>query len=178
MEYVIKPLDSVGHTRSSLKKLQFDSGKDQLDNYIKQYAWINHQDKRSARVFVACSTQNFREIKGYYTSSASEISIEAILEESRRGFPNKLPALLIGRLAVDRSSQSLGIGKKLLRHAFECAVEIADKTGIYAVYTQAKDEEAKRYYLKRGFIEFQDKPLSLFLPIETIKQAIANQKKT
>jgi GNAT superfamily N-acetyltransferase len=178
VEYVIKPLDLVGHTRNSLKKLQFSSGKDELDNYIRRYAWTNHQDKRSARVFVACSMQNPKEIKGYYTSSASEISIEAMPEESRRGFPSKLPAILIGRLAVDKSFQSLGIGKKLLRHAFECAVEIADKTGIYAVYTQAKDEEAKRYYLKRGFREFQDKPLSLFLPIETIRQAIANQNKT
>lgn len=177
MEYVIKSLDSVGHTRSSLKKLPFNSGKDELDNYIRRYAWTNHQVKRSARVFVACSTQNLKEVRGYYTSSASEISIEALPEESRQGFPSKLPALLIGRLAVDKSSQSLGIGKKLLRHSFECAVEIADKTGIYAVYTQAKDEEAKKYYQKRGFIEFQDKPLSLFLPIETIKQAIASQKK-
>jgi GNAT superfamily N-acetyltransferase len=175
VEYVIKLLDSVGHTRSSLKNLQFDSGKAELDNYIKKYAWTNHQDKRSARVFVVCSTQNPREIKRYYTSSASEISIEAIPKESRKGFPSKLPALLIGRLAVDKSFHSLGIGKKLLRHAFESAVEIAEQTGIYAVYTQAKDEEAKKYYQKRGFIEFQDKPLSLFLPIETIREAIARQ---
>ena len=66
---------------------------------------------------------------------------------------------------------------KLLRHAFERAVEIADQTGIYAVYTQAKDEKAKQYYQKRGFIEFQDQPLSLFLPIETIKQAITSKTK-
>ncbi|MEN9520091.1 MAG: hypothetical protein RLZZ381_2679 [Cyanobacteriota bacterium] len=46
MEYVIKPLDSIGHTRSSLKRLQFDSGNAELDEYIKKYAWINHQEKR------------------------------------------------------------------------------------------------------------------------------------
>jgi GNAT superfamily N-acetyltransferase len=177
VEYVIKPLDSIGHTRSSLRRLQFDSGNAELDEYIKKYAWINHQEKRSARVFVACSTENLREIKSYYTSNASEISIEAISEESRRGFPKRIPALLIGRLAVDKSVQSCGIGKKLLRNAFECAVEVADKTGIYAVYTQAKDEAAKQYYQKRGFIEFQDEPLSLFLPLETIRKAIANQTK-
>jgi GNAT superfamily N-acetyltransferase len=102
----------------------------------------------------------------------SQISIEAISEESRRGLPINIPALLIGRLAVDQSVQNCGVGKKLLRHAFECAVEISEKTGIYAVYAQAKDEKAKQYYKKCGFIEFQDEPLSLFLPIETIKAAI------
>lgn len=95
----------------------------------------------------------------------------------RRGFPKRIPALLIGRLAVDKSMQCFGIGKNLLRHAFESAVEVADNTGIYAVYTQAKDEESKQYYQKRGFIEFQDKPLSLFLPIETIKKAIISTTK-
>ena len=70
--------------------------------------------------------------------------------------------MLLGRLAVDKSFQGLGIGKSLLRHAFESAVEVSNKTGIYAIYTQAKDEDAKKYYQKRGFIEFQDQPLSLF----------------
>ncbi len=95
MEYVIKKLDSLGHTRSSLKKLQFDSGYPELDEYLKKYAWVNHQQKSVARVFVACLTENPKEIKGYYTSSASEISVEAISAESRRGFPHKIPALLI-----------------------------------------------------------------------------------
>ena len=177
MDYVIKPLDLVEHTRSSLKKLEFDSGKTELDKYIKRYAWTNHQEKGVARVFVASPTGNFRKIKGHYTSSASEILIEALPEKLSRGFPKKIPALLLGRLAVDKSVQGLGIGKSLLRHAFEGAVEVSNRTGIYAIYTQAKDEDAKKYYQKRGFIEFQDQPLSLFLPIETIKKAIKQQSK-
>lgn len=64
MDYVIKPLDLVEHTRSSLKKLEFDSGKTELDKYIKRYAWTNHQEKGVARVFVASLTGNLRKIKG------------------------------------------------------------------------------------------------------------------
>lgn len=34
MNYVIKPLDETGHSRSSLKKLKFNSKYPELDDYI------------------------------------------------------------------------------------------------------------------------------------------------
>lgn len=96
-------------------------------------------------------------------------------EEDISGFPSNIPAFLIGKLAVDLEAQNCGIGKSLLRHAFESAVEISEKTGVYAVWTQAIDQEAKQYYVeKRGFLEFKDESLSVYLPIETIKRAISN----
>lgn len=175
MNYVIKPLDETGHSRTSLKKLKFNSKYPKLDDYIKKYAWINHCKKRTARVFVACSENNFKEIKGYYASCTSNFSIAALPEEDRSGFPSNIPAFLIGKLAVDLEAQNCGIGKSLLRHAFESAVDISEKTGVYAVWAEAIDQTAKQYYVEKcGFLEFQDEPLSVYLPIETIKMAIAN----
>jgi N-acetylglutamate synthase-like GNAT family acetyltransferase len=52
------------------------------------------------------------------------------------------------------------------------STEVSRQTGIYAVYVDAIDEQAKSYYKKRGFTEFEDNNLSLFLPIKTIRQAI------
>jgi predicted N-acetyltransferase YhbS len=112
-------------------------------------------------------------IYGYYSSSMNSIPTELLLsEENRRGFPKEIPAMLIGRLAVSQSFQGKGIGKKLLRHGFECAVEVSDKIGINGIYVDAIDEQAKSYYLQFGFIPFNDNSNKLFLPIETIKKAI------
>lgn len=167
----IAPLDTLGFNRSSIKKINFDCGNQSLNDYLKKYAIIN--DKSGvAKVFIAVQKGN-QNIVGYYTSSASVISTQAISDELRGNFPRETPALLIGRIAVDQSAQSQGIGRKLLRHAFNYAVDISTKTGVYAVRIDALDEAAKGYYKNSfGFIEFQDSPLSLFLPITTIKKVL------
>ena len=170
VDLIICPIDSLGVTRSSIKKIQFDCGNQELNDYLKKYSIINDR-YGVAKVFVSVP-QGSKTILGYYTSSASVISTEAIPDELRGNFPKETPALLIGRIAVDKSMQNKGIGKRLLRHALEYAIDISQKTGIYAVRVDAKDEEGKEYYRdKFGFIEFKDASLSLFLPLATIKEA-------
>jgi len=48
--------------------------------------------------------------------------------------------------------------------------------GVYAIRVDASNEKAKGYYKKHGFFELQDTPLSLFLPLETIKEAIKRKQ--
>ena len=171
MDWEILPIDETGRTRSSLKKDPFNSGAPELDEYLKMYAFANHKNG-VARVFVAFAKEHSGVIAGYYTSSMSVISTQAIPDELRGSFPKETPAMLIGRLAVDESMKGRGLGKKLLKHAFECAIDISKKTGVYAVHVKARDEQAKEYYSdKCGFIQLLDDPFSLFLPMQTIKAA-------
>ncbi len=167
----IVPLDTLGFNRSSIKKIDFDCGNQSLNDYLKKYAITN--DKNAvAKVFIAIKKES-QTIVGYYTSSASVILTQAIRDELQGNFPRETPALLIGRIAVNQSVQGQGIGKKLLRHAFDYAVDVSTKTGVYAVRIDAKDEATKEYYKNSfGFIPFQDSPLSLFLPIATIKKLL------
>jgi hypothetical protein len=44
--------------------------------------------------------------------------------------------------------------------------------GVFAVRVDAIDEVAKGFYTKYGFRELPDFPLSLYLRIETFKQAL------
>nr|WP_239121401.1 GNAT family N-acetyltransferase [Spirulina major] len=99
------------------------------------------------------------------------ISTQSI-PDLQENFPTETPAFLVGRLAVDISVQKQGLGKKLLRHAFECAIDISHKIGVWAVYVKAKDESVKKYYQNRGFISLKNKPLVLFLPLQTIRKAM------
>ncbi|MFQ4145180.1 GNAT family N-acetyltransferase [Chlorogloeopsis sp. ULAP02] len=175
MDLDICSIDSAGFSRSSLKKISFDCGNQELNEYLKKYALINDRNG-VAKVFLAVP-KNSQVILGYYTSSASVISTQTIPDELRGSFPKETPALLIGRIAVEQSMQGKGIGKRLLRHAFECAIDISQKTGVYAVRVDAKNEQIKEYYKRKfGFLEFQDAPLSLFIPLATIKKALDASK--
>lgn len=90
----------------------------------------------------------------------------------RENVPNyPPPAMLVGKLAVDPSMQGRGLAKRLLRPAFENALKLSQNMEIYAVIVDAIDEQAKEFYKKCRFLEYQDTPFSLFIQISKIKQA-------
>jgi GNAT superfamily N-acetyltransferase len=73
-------------------------------------------------------------------------------------------------LAVDKFCQGQGLGIELLVNALLRIVKASEEIGIYAVRVDAIDDQAKQFYLKHEFIPFIDNSLSLFLPLQTIKQ--------
>lgn len=152
------------------ERKQFDCGNAVLNNYLKRYARQN--DKLGInKTFVAVKPNTPSIIDGYYAISSSAIDFQSLSEESKKKLPAyPLPAALIGRLAVDLSCQGQGLGTELLVDALLRIVKASTEIGIYAVRVDAVDERAKQFYLKHEFIPFQDSPLSLFLPIKTIKQ--------
>ena len=84
--------------------------------------------------------------------------------------------LRIGRLAVDKRHQGKGIGQDLLAFALRLAVEFSQRVGLYAVVVDAKHEQAKAFYMKLGFIACADSPLTLYLPVATLEQSLAEQR--
>lgn len=150
------------------QKDTFDCGYSILNEYLKKYARQNHT-KGIAKTFVAIPESGSLRIDGYYSVSASVIEYESLPESYKRGMPTyPIPAMLIGRLGVDKPSQGKGLGGELLADALYRAVRASQEIGIYAVRVDAIDFQAKEFYLKYEFIPFQDKELSLFLAIETI----------
>jgi ribosomal protein S18 acetylase RimI-like enzyme len=76
-----------------------------------------------------------------------------------------LPAIRIGRLAIDKKFQKHGIGSILLFDAIRRALraEMAN----YTLLVDAKNELAADFYTHNGFIRLENKPSTLFLPLET-----------
>lgn len=78
----------------------------------------------------------------------------------------------LGRLAVAKDHQRQGIGKKLLIGAMERFMEIFNRAGGIGLFVDAKDQEAKRYYERFGFVSLPANELELFLPVKTIQEAL------
>ena len=45
--------------------------------------------------------------------------------------------------------------------------------GVFAVDLFSKDDDARRFYLKYGFIPLQDDPFHLYLPMATVRAMFA-----
>jgi predicted GNAT family N-acyltransferase len=156
------PIDSRNQS------LFFDCGYLALNEYLKRYARQNH-NQGTAKTFVAISASGGLKVDGYYTVSSSIIEYKSIPESFQRRMPGyPLPAVLIGKLAVDNPIKGQGLGTELLVDALYRAVRASVEIGIFAVRVDAIDSQAKDFYLKHEFIAFQDQELSLFLPIATI----------
>jgi GNAT superfamily N-acetyltransferase len=154
----------------SLSKSSFDCGYPELNEYLRHYALKNDQ-LSIGKTFVALSDSE--QVAGYLTISTAQISAQSLPETFRMKLPRyPVPAFRIGKLAVDLRFQGTGTGRWILTQALQKAVEVSQTVGLFAVLVDAIDEKAKGFYLKYGFIPFEGQPLTLFLPLATIKAAI------
>ena len=110
------------------------------------------------------------DILGYYTLSAENIDLGGLAPEIAKKLPRypRLPATLIGRLAVAQNCHGQGIGEFLLLDALRRSLENTGTIGSIAVVVDTMEERARQFYLHYDFIPFPDSPNRLFLPMKTI----------
>ena len=152
-----------------LELSNFDSGEFSLNEWLKRRAFKNHATGAS-RCFVVCAVTD---VIGYYSLSAGAISHEAAPKATRRNMPDPLPVLLLGRLAVDKRYHNQGIGQALLRDAMLRAVNVSGNAGVFALLVHALSDQAKQFYLSRGFVESPLQPMTLIMTLETVRSILA-----
>lgn len=154
--------------QSSHDLSQFDCGDSHLNDFLQKYAGQNSK-KGICQTYVAVLKASPRKVVGYYSLSAAEILFQNIPTKQAKGLPKyPIPVVRIGRLGVDDSFQGQGIGKDLLLHALANIKATSQQIGVFAAIIDAKDDKAKHFYQKFGFIALLDDPLKLFLPIKSI----------
>lgn len=65
--------------------------------------------------------------------------------------PDPIPALLLGRLAVDRRYAGTGVGTALVAYALATAVELNAKAACRAVVVTAMSPTARTWWARLGF---------------------------
>lgn len=64
--------------------------------------------------------------------------------------PDPVPAMLLGRLAVDRRYQGQGVGTALVAHVLATAAELNTKAACRAVVVTALHADARRWWERLG----------------------------
>jgi len=106
---------------------------------------------------------------GFYTLDNFAITRDNFeLKDKPKRLPPMVPLIKLSMLGIDKSLQGQGLGKRLLRDAFNKVYEIAKLSGCKGIYLLA-EENAIFFYESLGFVALKnDKPLPMFLNIETI----------
>jgi GNAT superfamily N-acetyltransferase len=149
---------------------QFDCGAhESLNLWLKKYA-LQNQASESARTYVVHRTNI---VVGYYSISAGSIAKASATPRAGQGLANHpIPVSLLGRLAVDKGEQGIGLGKALLKDALIRMERAADILGIRAVLVHAIDESARAFYERFDFEPCPDDDLHLMLLMKDLRKQL------
>jgi ribosomal protein S18 acetylase RimI-like enzyme len=143
----------------------FSCGQEPLDRYLATQAGQDAK-RRIASCFVAVERET-GEVAGYYTLASAGIPMTELPETVTKKLPRypSIPAVRIGRLAVDVRFQGCGLGAAMLADAVSRVTE--SSVAAFALLVDAKDEKATGFYRRFGFASLSSQPMTMFLPMAT-----------
>jgi GNAT superfamily N-acetyltransferase len=149
----------------------FDCGVGSLDIWLVKHARAA-LGAGSARTYVVVDSEQER-VVGYHALSVASIEHDEATERARKGMPrHQVPAVLLARLAVDKSTQGEGLGAFLLRDAMTRAVSVAEQAGIRILLVHALNDDARTFYEHFGFEPSPSDPMNLQIIIKDIRAAL------
>lgn len=165
------PLDTGRHVREG-----FDCGVPSLNEWLRRYAGQSRR-KNTAATWVIVDHDD--RVVAYASLSMTGIDLASAPDVLAKGAPNPVPALLIGRLAVDLAWTGLGVGSVLVHHALATAVELNASAACKAVVVVALNEGARSWWERLGFDCFDPGDpgcLNLYLLTGTIEKTLGIDK--
>ena len=163
----LEPLISA-HDRTT-----FSCGEEALDRYF--HTQITQDGRRRiAHGFVALETVSGL-IAAFYTIASASIPTSDLPQEETRRLPrySTLPAVRIGRLAVDRRFQGQGLGGALLADAAFRVLQ--SPPAAFTLLVDAKTNHAAAFYQHHGFRALVSLPRTLFLPLATAEKILLKE---
>lgn len=140
------PLDTRRHDRS-----QFDCGEPALDDWLRRYAGQNRRRDTAATWVIADANDR---VAAYTSIAMTGIDRSAAPAGLAKQAPDPVPALLLGRVAVDRHYGGRGVGTALVAHVLATAVELNRHAAARAVVVNAINPNARRWWEHLGFHPF------------------------
>jgi ribosomal protein S18 acetylase RimI-like enzyme len=157
-----------GHDRTA-----FHCGDEALDGYFQTQVTQDIR-RRITNCFVLVETAT-NKVAAYYTLSAASIPLVDLPPDEARRLPRypTLPAVRIGRLAVDHRYQRRGLGELMLMNAVHRTLQ--DAAAAFALLVDAKNDQAAEFYQRYGFRLIAGKPRTMFLPLATAQKALLGE---
>jgi GNAT superfamily N-acetyltransferase len=160
----IEPL-GLRHDRTG-----FDCGVAALDRYLRETA-RQHIAKGVAKTFVLVDEAAGvpKPVLGFFTLSLCQVLADDVPPKWAKKLPGQIAAMRLGRLAVARAHQRKGLGKVLLVEAIYKVAAVADAAGGIGLFVDAKNRTAADFYAHYGFEPTPTGPLTLFMPMDTVR---------
>lgn len=157
--FLLVPLDAAQN------RTTFHSDSEPLNRYLREQVTQDVR-RRVATCFVALAED--QRIAGYYTLASASLLLADLPVSTRKKLPRypTVPAVRMGRLAVDQAFKGQGLGGALLADALDRTAR--SEIAAFALMVDAKDEAAAAFYRHHGFIALPDSPRTLFLPLATV----------
>lgn len=127
---------------------QFASGHPSLDEWLRDSA-RHAESMRSGRTWVWRTPRGA--VVAYFTLAGHVIERRHLPAHAGRGSPDRIPSVLIARLALDESLQGRGYGGVLLADALSRIIAATDIIAARFVIVDAIDEHAASFYSHFGF---------------------------
>jgi GNAT superfamily N-acetyltransferase len=139
------------HNRHDLSR--FVSGQPGLDQWLREHA-RGAAARRTGRTFVWLDAD--RSVIAYYTIAAHLVERADLPRSIGHGSPDRIPAVLLARLALDKRLHGQGLGGALLADALERIVAATEVVAARFVVVDAIDERAASFYEHHGFRRIPD----------------------
>lgn len=153
----------------------FDCGVAQLNAYLRSTA-RQHLERQISMTYVLVDDAAAvpKPVLGYFTVGMCEVMAADMSPKFAKKYPPKLPAIRLGRLAIDHREQGKRLGKALLFAAIKHYWTAAESVGGVAIIVDAKDANAAEFYRRFGFQSFISDPLKLYMELGTVRQLFSN----
>lgn len=130
----------------------FDCGNEPMNAYLKTMA--NQHAKKGMSVTHILAQNDA--VGAFYTLSNMHINND---ERKLAGYPSEVPAILIGRIGVNKPFQGQGLLKEVLKDALKNVIQLAKISGIAFVVVDAKTDQLVKFYQSAGFVSLADRRL-------------------
>jgi GNAT superfamily N-acetyltransferase len=150
----------------------FECGEGSLDIWLARHARAA-SGAGSAKTYVVTDAEQERRVVGYQALTAASVENREATQRATKGMGQyRIPAVLLSRLAIDRSVQARGIGALLLADAMRRAVAVSEEIGVRLLLAHALNDGARTFYMKYGFEESPSDAMNLQMIIKDIRASL------
>jgi GNAT superfamily N-acetyltransferase len=148
----------------------FDCGSEPLNRFLSHFA-LQNQQAGASQTYVAI---NDATVVGYYTLVVGQVAYDDAPQRLTKGMARlPVPIMLLARLAVATNWQGKGLGSGLLKDAMLRTLRAAEIAGIRAFAVHAKDDGARAFYERFGFLASPSDPHHLFRLMKDIRAEVS-----
>jgi GNAT superfamily N-acetyltransferase len=126
----------------------FESGEPLLDEWLRKRA-ISNLELGASRTYVVCP-KGSQVVIGFFSLNMGQMLASETMGSMRRNMPTQIPAIVLGRLAIDKNWQGQGLGRALIFEAMRRAVRASEDVAARLVIVHAISPAAENFYKHHG----------------------------